>query len=196
MADNNITGFKKLIRYAENLAEYEQGIADGIIDENVFVIVLAEKCAKFKGQTFDWSGGGLSFDDELSDTSENAVQNKTVTAALATKQDTIDDLKTIRSGAALGATALQEHQDISHLATKEEVETVVLDNEEVTAYAFADIAATYSSLNDKVRLDYATKAEVNAIKDMFLNEIVDNEEVVAKALSLLEARLSIIETLT
>lgn len=58
MAENNIAGFKKLMRYAQNLAEYEQGIADGIIDENVFVIVLEEKVAKFKGQTFDWSGGG------------------------------------------------------------------------------------------------------------------------------------------
>lgn len=46
------------MRYAQNLAEYEQGIAEGIIDENVFVIVLDEKVAKFKGQTFDWSGGG------------------------------------------------------------------------------------------------------------------------------------------
>lgn len=38
------------------------------------------------------------------------------------KQNTISDLDVIRSGAALGATALQEHQDISHLATKTEVE--------------------------------------------------------------------------
>ena len=51
-------GFRKLMRYAQNLAEYEQGIAEGIIDENVFVIVLDEKVAKFRGQTFDWSGGG------------------------------------------------------------------------------------------------------------------------------------------
>lgn len=58
MAENNIAGFKKLMRYAQNLAEYEQGIAEGIIDENVFVIVLDEKVAKFKGQTFDWSGNG------------------------------------------------------------------------------------------------------------------------------------------
>lgn len=77
-------------------------------------------------------------------------------------------------------------------ATKAEV----IDNEEVTAAAFADIAAKHSSLSDKVRLDYATKAEVDAIKDMFLNEVIDNEEVVAKALSLLESRLSIIENIT
>lgn len=41
-------------------------------------------------------------------------------AEYLTKQD-IPDLETIRAGAQKGATALQEHQDISHLATKQEV---------------------------------------------------------------------------
>ena len=45
------------MRYSRNLAEYNKAIEDGIIDENVFVIVLEEKVAKFKGETFDWSGG-------------------------------------------------------------------------------------------------------------------------------------------
>ena len=39
------------------------------------------------------------------------------------KQNAISDLDDIREGAALGKTALQEHQDISGLATKEEVAT-------------------------------------------------------------------------
>ena len=43
---------------------------------------------------------------------------------IAAKQDKIDDLETIREGAALGATAIQEHQDISGLLPKTEaVET-------------------------------------------------------------------------
>lgn len=46
-----------------------------------------------------------------------ALANYTTTSDLTTllsdKQDTISDLSTIRSGAALGATALQSHQDIS-----------------------------------------------------------------------------------
>ena len=53
------------MRYAQNLAEYEQGIAEGIIDDNVFVIVLEEKVAKFKGKTFDWNGGSGDIDPEL-----------------------------------------------------------------------------------------------------------------------------------
>lgn len=44
-------------------------------------------------------------------------------AEYLTKQD-IPDLETIREGAQKGATALQEHQDISHLATKQEVEDI------------------------------------------------------------------------
>ena len=68
------------------------------------------------------------------------ISNLATKAELATKQDVITDLDTIRSGAALGATALQsvpseyateqwvnsqgflkEHQDISNLATKSEL---------------------------------------------------------------------------
>lgn len=45
--------------------------------------------------------------------------------ALGEKQDAISDLDAIRSGAAKGATALQEHQDISNLATKSEVNAKV-----------------------------------------------------------------------
>ena len=68
------------------------------------------------------------------------ISNLATKAELATKQDVISDLDSIRSGAALGATALQsvpsdyateqwvneqgflkEHQDISNLATKQEL---------------------------------------------------------------------------
>lgn len=46
---------------------------------------------------------------------------------LNSKQDVIPDLDAIRSGSEKGATALQEHQDISHLAEKSEVEGLVAD---------------------------------------------------------------------
>ena len=65
------------------------------------------------------AAGELYIDDALSETSENAVQNKVITAQIATinssKQDTISDLSTIRSGAAAGATALQSGNNISSL---------------------------------------------------------------------------------
>ena len=40
------------------------------------------------------------------------------------KKVTIEDIDTIREGAAKGMTAIQEHQDISHLATKEELNAI------------------------------------------------------------------------
>ena len=62
-------------------------------------------------------GGGGNSPIDLSDYAKKAD----VSIALEKKQDTISDLETIREGAALGKTALQKHQDISGLATKEEV---------------------------------------------------------------------------
>ena len=105
------------------------------------------------------------------------LSNLATKAELATKQDTISDLDTIRSGAALGATALQsvpsgyateqwvneqgflkEHQDISNLATKEELSTkqdVITDLD--TIRSGAELAATaLQSVPDT----YALKSEI------------------------------------
>lgn len=53
-----LKGFANLMRYCNTLEDYEQKKADGIVTDDVLVIVLQEKVAKFKGQTFDWNGGG------------------------------------------------------------------------------------------------------------------------------------------
>ena len=81
---------------------------------------------------------------------------------IAGKQDKISDLETIRSGAALGATALQEHQDISHLATKEEVTNLqneVIANEEVSAAAFNEINDRINAISESVSGTTVTKEE-------------------------------------
>lgn len=55
------------MRYCNTVAEYEKAKADGIVTDDVLVIVLEEKVAKFQGKTFDWnggSGGGGSIDPE------------------------------------------------------------------------------------------------------------------------------------
>ena len=96
---------------------------------------------------------------------------------LNTKQDVISDLDTIRSGAALGATALQsvpseyateqwvneqgflkEHQDISNLATKEELSTkqdVINDLDAIRSGAALGATALQS-----VPSEYALKSEI------------------------------------
>lgn len=79
-------------------------------------------------------GEGVS-ESEVNDLIEEKLSAKNyatkseVNVGLKGKQDAISDLATIRSGAAKGATALQQHQDISHLATKIEVKAV---NDKVT----------------------------------------------------------------
>lgn len=62
--------------------------ADGTADEDILIV---EKI----------------FDPKLSDTSTNAPQTKAVYAALQGKQDAINDLDSIRSGASKGTTAVQ-----------------------------------------------------------------------------------------
>jgi hypothetical protein len=86
MADS-IAMFAKLLRYANNLSEYERAMQEGIIDENTFVIVLDEKVAKFKGETFDWSGSGVSdlsdyaTKEELENLTTEVVRNEKVQAS-------------------------------------------------------------------------------------------------------------------
>ena len=53
-----------------------------------------------------------------------------VNQGLSGKQDTIPDLDSIRSGANKGSTAIQEHQDISHLLPKTDFENYATKNDE------------------------------------------------------------------
>lgn len=55
----------------------------------------------------------IAFLEGVSDTEDLAGIIASIEQQIAGKQDKIDDLETIRSGASKGATALQEHQDIS-----------------------------------------------------------------------------------
>ena len=57
----------------------------------------------------------INVDTALSTTSTNAVENRVITNAINTKQNTITDLNTIRSNALLWASALQPWDNISEL---------------------------------------------------------------------------------
>ena len=64
----------------------------------------------------------LAAEEQRKENEEQRISTfNTFQSKIDSKQDTISDLETIREGAALGKTALQKHQDISGLATKEEV---------------------------------------------------------------------------
>lgn len=105
----------------------------------------------------------ISFLDGIEDSESLDSIIASIEQQIANKQDKIEDIETIRSGAALGATALQEHQDISHLATKEEVTNLqneVIANEEVSAAAFNDINERIEQLSENVSGAAATKEEL------------------------------------
>ena len=68
------------------------------------------------------NGKGYATNSQLTTLGQNTERKlQQINAELGNKQNTIADLDAIRSGAAKGATALQEHQDISNLATKDEI---------------------------------------------------------------------------
>lgn len=134
----------------------------------------------------------VEVDTELSEESSNAIANKTVTTALATKQDVISDLADIRAGAALGATALQEHQDISHLATKKELTNLaneIIDSEEVVATALTNHEDRVAELEEST-----VKKQVfeTTIHEQIQN-IIDNEEVTSAAINNLNLRIAALE---
>jgi hypothetical protein len=100
--------FSKLLRYANNLSEYERAMQEGIIDENTFVIVLDEKVAKFKGETFDWSGSGvidtstLATKEELENLTAEVIRNEKVQASALVDLDArINEIITILNNAGL-----------------------------------------------------------------------------------------------
>jgi len=145
-----MAGFNKLMRYCDTIAEYERAKEEGIVTDDVLVIVLEDKVAKFKGQTFDWSGGGGSIDTELSETSENAVSNAAVTKAIVENEEV--------TAAALNelnerVNAISENVS-GETATKVELQTAVesltntiLENEEITAAALNDLNTRLESIS-------------------------------------------------
>ena len=169
------------MRYSRNLAEYNKAIEDGIIDENVFVIVLEEKVAKFKGQTFDWSGG---IDLSLLATKEELAEAEEVAAAA------LNELNEKKADKEYVEDALK-NMDTSSLASKEELEALrneVITNEEIVA----------SSLNDleerKASKEYVEDALGNVSVDtstlVTKEEFADVEEVWAASYNLLNQKIS------
>lgn len=130
----------------------------------------------------------LSYDD-----TEIRQQVTELEEEIGKKQDTIADLDTIRSGAALGATALQEHQDISHLATKEELTSLtneMITNEEVTAAALNELNERVNEISENVSGGAVTKEEFEeAIKTLSDADVAINE-----AISEVDEKVSSLET--
>lgn len=102
---------------------------------------------------------GAVVDAALSDTSENPVQNKVVKGAIDAKQDVISDLATIRSGAALGATALQSYTETDPVFTASAAHGIT--SQDITAWnAKSDFSGSYNDLTDKPTIPTQTEVSV------------------------------------
>lgn len=55
-------GFKKVMQYCPDLATYESAKAAGRITDDVFVVILSERKAMFKGRVFEWGGVDVTLD--------------------------------------------------------------------------------------------------------------------------------------
>ena len=112
-------------------------------------------------------GGGsdIVVDTEISSTSTNPVQNKVVYSELQKKQGTISDLADIRSGAALGKTALQS------------VPSEYVTESELTEKGYA----TTSQVNDKQdKIDDLEKIRSGAAKGATALQQADITNLVTK----------------
>lgn len=97
-------------------------------------------------------GSNIVVDTEISSTSTNPVQNKVVYSELQKKQGTISDLADIRSGAALGKTALQSEQ------YKGTITGVSANGTSVATSGVANIPAASTSAYGVTKLSSATNS--------------------------------------
>lgn len=103
--------------YAEGGVTHNLSLVEYIVVDGVYVFRFDYEDTTLSQILVEVSADGTAsedilivekiFDPKLSDTSTNAPQTKAVYAALQGKQDAIDDLDSIRSGATKGATAVQ-----------------------------------------------------------------------------------------
>lgn len=109
--------------------------------------------------TYSKPGGGIPKGDLAVDVQASLSKADTAVQDISGKQDVISDLAAIRSGAEKGATAIQSHQSISHLATKTELngkQDVISDLAAIRSGA----AAGATAVQDISHL--ATKTELSA----------------------------------
>ena len=88
----------------------------------------------------------IAFLDGVTDTQTLEGIIASIQQQIATKQDIISDLATIRAGAAKGATAIQSHQDISGKLDKTEAATTYLAKKDAATVA---TSGSYNDLSNK-----------------------------------------------
>lgn len=146
----------------------------------------------------------IDVDSELSDTSENPVQNKAIKEYI--DNNVLNDLDTIRNGAALGATAIQQVKTINgeEITGEGNIELNVDTSALVTKEEFADVeevwAASYNLLNQKISDvqqyiydESASRRQFDEAIAEIQSIIAENEAVVTTAWNQLNTRINALE---
>lgn len=125
-------GFERLFRFCKTTSDYEAAKTSGIINDDVFVIIIQEKVAKFQGETFNWAGG------------EGISEEEIVEIELATAGTLVSLDKRVRN---------QEKEINSKASAKELKELLVeiINNELVIAASFSDINKQIKNIQNKIK---------------------------------------------
>ena len=168
----------------DTLQTYEQYLSEGKIDEYDICYIKDVGEIRTLGGVY---GGGPSIDSELSETSENPVQNKVITSELATKAE-LEEAEKVAAAAFNDVNerlnAFRENVGGTTI-TKEEFESTVSGlNESIASKA----DQTY--VDEKVgNLDFSTLATKEEVQNL-TNEMIANEEVHAAAYNDLNDRIN------
>lgn len=124
---------------------YADGVAIGTINDGSSSSLTPEQTAKIA--EIDNKQDKLT-NAQLANINADHSKYLTQHQDISGKQDVISDLATIRSGAALGATALQSHQDISNLATKTELASLDLKCGDLSELTTSDKTSLVKAVNE------------------------------------------------
>lgn len=146
----------KVTELTDRIVILEQG---GAYDDTELRDMIEEKVDKVEGKqlsTEDFTSELKGKLEGLSNYDDTKLKNdlEALKGKVDDKQDHIEDLEEIRNGARLGSTALQSHQDISHLATKEEVNAAnEKQDEDIAALGEARKNLSSQIADNKSRID-------------------------------------------
>lgn len=193
------------MRFCNTLQDYESAKNQGTITDDLFVVILQDKLAKFKGQTFDWSQNAdltaLATKGELEALAEEIASNERVWAeALNDLNERINEIGTGGGGgggtsdivvdAALSTTstnAIQNKAVANALNDKQDniadLETIRTNAQKgATALQEEQYVGTVQAVDtgdvvDDVNVAYATEAYVDDKITKLSDELIEVTEV-------------------
>lgn len=195
---DKIPFYPKLFR---TKATYEAKLAAGEIEEGSLCFI--EDTKEIIAFGYGYGGSTLTIDTELSDTSENPVQNKIIKSEIDTINSNIIENEEVTAAALINLderiNTLSENIQ-GEAVTRDEFDTAIqtlTDADEATNSTLTTVSEKVDRLESSIAETYATKEElesasatINETIDNLTNEILNNEEVTATALIDLDTRIN------